>query len=59
MRFLKPLRRAIVFARTYDNAYWTLERMSDRQLASYGIDRGEVWRVADRLAREAAGRAAA
>jgi uncharacterized protein YjiS (DUF1127 family) len=51
---LAKLWRAIVFARTYDAAFWTLERLSNRQLAAYGITRAEIWRVANRVAREAA-----
>ncbi len=58
MRLLRDLRRAIAFARTYGDAYWVLERMSDRQLVGYGIARSEIWQVADRVAR-GAGRAAA
>jgi uncharacterized protein YjiS (DUF1127 family) len=58
MRIIAQLRRGLTFARTYDRAFWTLERMSDRQLAGFGIGRAEIWRVADRLAREAAARTA-
>jgi len=52
------IRRGLAFVRTYDRAYWTLEGMTDRQLAGFGIGRAEIWQVADHLAREAAGRAA-
>lgn len=57
MSILARLWRAIVFARTYDTAFWTLERLSDRQLAAYGVARADIWRAADRVAREAARRA--
>lgn len=57
MSILAKLWRAIVFTRTYDAAFWTLERLSDRQLAASGIARAEIRRVADRVARLAAGAA--
>lgn len=55
MRFLRQLRRGLAFARAYDHAYRALLAMSDGELARLGIARTEVWRAADRLAREAAG----
>jgi uncharacterized protein YjiS (DUF1127 family) len=55
---LATLRRALAFARTYDEAFHVLNGMGDRELARWGIARAEVWRVADRVAREAAGRLA-
>ena len=58
MNIIAQLRRGLTFARTYDRAFWTLEGMSDRQLAGFGIGRAEIWRVADHLARETAARAA-
>jgi uncharacterized protein YjiS (DUF1127 family) len=59
MSILIRLWQAVVYALTYDAAFLTFERLSDRQLAAYGVTRAEVWRAADRAALEAAGRAGA